>query len=403
MDNGVHGIVRLGHLEEIFSRVGKPYPECTSWNRTKIFHEGEWRELDDLVPRPELRKIISEGILSLSYEEIEKYDDASLQEWVSKRTDNKGIHLSFWYLGWLACMGGNSYESISAGELLFYIKECLTKLGGLANMGACFRGGPSFLTESLAEVIKEKGGEIRFNSEVSSIVIKDREVHGVKVEIEERIIPIQVLNTEFIEAPIVVNTLPVWDIFTVVSPDEFPTWYVDWIREIEHKVTFCWGIRYSLSRPIMDESTMGWWLKSPRNGEMSPGSIMPMPSYGEAANEYVADFWQQGSWLGGPSPVQRGTAMVKREALKMLDFFEEDIKALFPDIEAHCCWKIYYFHTYGIAGSPRLVGKYRPSIQPPGIKNLYLVSDTLRDTRAAGMASAARCALLCADRILGKK
>jgi hypothetical protein len=41
---------------------------------------------------------MEKDILPLSYEEMEKYDDIPLIDWLSKRTDNKGLHLFFWFL-----------------------------------------------------------------------------------------------------------------------------------------------------------------------------------------------------------------------------------------------------------------------------------------------------------------
>ena len=86
---------------------------------------------------------------------------------------------------------------------------------------------------------------------------------------------------------------------------------------------------------------------------------------------------------------------------QLLDLFEEDIGELFPDLEKHCLWKIRQAGAYGIAQAPGLVGKLRPHMCPPGIDNLYLVSDTMREARGTGTQAAAKAALQCASLILG--
>ena len=58
VDHGIHAPLRTGYLEEIFSRLGKPYPELVPWTILEVYHEGKWQDINDLYPHPELRKII---------------------------------------------------------------------------------------------------------------------------------------------------------------------------------------------------------------------------------------------------------------------------------------------------------------------------------------------------------
>ena len=59
VDNGAHTPMRSGYLEEIFSRVGKPFPHLTPfYNKSEVYLNGKWQDLSSLYPHTELRKII---------------------------------------------------------------------------------------------------------------------------------------------------------------------------------------------------------------------------------------------------------------------------------------------------------------------------------------------------------
>ena len=127
IDHGAHVIARTGYLEEIFSRLGKAFPEVTPATfRTNCFYEGKWQDFGEVVPREELRRIIGEEILPRSYDELEEYDDIGLEEWLSKRTKNKEMHLFFWCLAHLWAPA-NEIGTCSAASVLILIKEFLEK------------------------------------------------------------------------------------------------------------------------------------------------------------------------------------------------------------------------------------------------------------------------------------
>ena len=83
------------------------------------------------------------------------------------------------------------------------------------------------------------------------------------------------------------------------------------------------------------------------------------------------------------------------------NLLEEDIKEFFPDLVKECLWKIRHASHYSIAEVPGTVRKHRPGIQPPGVENFFLTSDSLREARPGGTQAAARVVLQCVDKILG--
>jgi len=407
LDNGAHVLVSTGHTEEIFSRLGKAFPAITPPSTTTtIFYDGKWQDVREIYPRAELRKIIEEDILTRSYEELEEYDDIGLEEWVSKRTDNKMAHLYFWWLGHLMSVG-NEYGTISAGDLLIFIKEVVEKNGGFNNAAGAVRGGYGVLTDSLAEALKEKGGEIRLDAKVTDVIFENGKVRGIEVETGDRVLPSQLIDTEFIEAPVVVSTLPIWDLFSLVSEDQFPGWYVDWVKDISKKYVNVYTLFYGMNEvPVGDESIMWWVPEFPRTG--TGGGLFWQPTYVESVGQHQACFWLQADWfdaLSGLDPLEMNkSAKTRRDARKMFDLIEEDIKDIFPGFfDNGFLWKIRHLSRYSIAEVPGAVRKHRPGIQPPGVENFYLAGDTLQQTRATGTQSAARCVLACVDNILGNK
>lgn len=398
LDNGPHLTTRAGHLEEIFSRVGKPYPQHgPDYKKTEVYYEGKWQDIAAMLSRQELRKIATENILNASYEQLMEYDDISLQEWVSRKTDNKGMLYFFWMMGFMQCIS-NSLEGMSAGEQLLNFKEQLSRSGSFASLTAPVIGGLSNYTQPLADAINERGSKIRTGVKVLDVVTKNGQVCGVEVETGERIIGSQVMETEFVEAPLVVSTLPLWDLFTIVSEDELQPWYVDWIETIAQRISNVWTIIHSTDQPIWDELTVRWIPRLPRSKVV--GLFCQFPTYGESVGQYQIHFLMQGNYYELPKVFQYRRAKTRRQIRKQLDLYEEDIRELFPELEQRSLWKVRQAAVYSLALAPGLVGRYRPSMKPPGVRNLYIVSDTTREARGVGMQATARAALVCADEIL---
>ena len=271
IDNGAHGFMMNGYTEEIFARLGKPFPGFLTWSKSNIYYNGKWQDWGELFPPGELRRIIKEEIIPRSYEELEEYDDIPLEEWVSKRTNDTMTHLFFWPMGWLLGMG-SEYGPVSAGNVLILMKEQLEKRGNFANVGGEIPGGFGTLIRALADAAKEKGVEVRTNAKVSDVIFEEGKVRGVEVDTGERILPAHFIDTEFIEAPVVVSSVPIWHLFNIVSEDEFPSWYVDWIKDISKRYVNIYSIYYGMERvPIGDDSTFWWVSELPRTG--LPGAL----------------------------------------------------------------------------------------------------------------------------------
>ncbi len=401
IDNGVHGPAVDGFLEAIFAGVGKPFPEIVSDLRTVVYKDGRFQELP--APRDELRRFMKEEVLAKSYAELEEYEDIPLDEWARDRMNNEGMH------AWLAIMGmlwcpSDRYENVSAGDLLLRLKEVMERRKLQGSTGFAL-GGTGGLYKPLAEYILENGGEIRTGTLVSEIVIEDGKACGVLIDKGPRLFPAHIVDTEVIEAPEVVCTLPIWDLFKVIPEDVFSRWYVDWVKHIQHKVAYVMGIYAAVDTPVLgDERLYCWVPDAPRMKRLTTMTCFTsQPGLGEKVGQYQVAFNMQTLYDRMPDLFAYDQAKTRRDLRKIFDELEEDVKEYFPDWEKHCLWKMRYCAPIDIAMSPGLVGKHRPDRTPPGVKNLYFVGDTLRREKGNWTQTSAYEAIICAKQILGKE
>jgi len=125
-----------------------------------------------------------------------------------------------------------------------------------------------------------------------------------------------------------------------------------------------------------------------------------MPSYGDEAKQHQFHALYQGHYDEMPNLFNRYHVKVKREVREMLDMLERDTFELYPQLKDGYRWKMPHVEIYGIAQSPGFVGTKKPSMKPPGVGNLYLVSYTVEEARGIGMQAVARGARLAAKEIL---
>lgn len=401
IDNGIHMPSRSGFLEAVYEKIDKPYPELTPcYKATEVYHQGRWQNLMDLTPHKELRKIFNEITMN-SYEDLEKYDDVSLKDWVSQRSGSEGLHLWFYFMG-MAFDVGNEYEPLSTGELLYYLKAFLDTGKSLGEQSGVVIGGMNNLMKPLVESITENGGEVRTGVTVSRVIIENRVTQGIEIETGERLLYSQILDTEVIEVPVVVSTLPAWHMWKVLDRKDLPIWYVDMVDRVNTKFSSVWTIFGRTKEPLWDEYTLRWVPNLPHCDKI--GYFFTLPTYGSAVNEYHYEFFIQGNYNEMPDLFNLSDAEQMRGVRRILADFEKDLVELFPDLEKTPDWKLLaQAEPYSIAQSAGLVGKARPSAgQVPGVENLYLSSVELRQGRGMGLQAAAQCALFCVDQILGK-
>jgi len=398
LNNGGHAVIggcERGYLGEVYAKVGKKFPEYMSFGSGMFIVDGErWRDIREIYQHDEFRRICND-IMSMSDEEIDRYDDVSAKTWLMKRTKDEGMHKLFWVL-LSAFMGGNKYESIAASEGLYTFKDFLEKKGQLNP--ALIIGGFSKLNEPLAEAITEKGGEIRLNAKVLSVIVEDRKVCGVQVE-GEKGFPSQLSDNERIEAPVVVSTIPVPYLFEVVAENNFPSWYVSWITSLKGKSLHVWTLYAGMDEPLFSDTKGRHIFGMPGLEGLTVIAYMPSviaPGFAPEG-KHLFEALIQGN--DAELPERFVSASDLCQAMGIFERLEAGLEELYPGFERSCNWKMRLPNSLGVPIEPGFVGKYRPDMQPPEVEALYLCSDHARIC-GIGVNGAAHSALLVAQKIL---
>jgi phytoene dehydrogenase-like protein len=246
LENGIHGLILSGHQDEVYRRVGKTLPlNVNTWRSSQIYLDGKWQDFAGLLAgsEDELERVLKDAVYERSYEQIQALSDVSVEKFVSDRTDDEGALAWFRYMGWL--YGGTRFPptDMAAGSLFCTFKRRADAHGGkLTDLGYMVAGGCAGILPPLVEAIVENGGEVRTNTSVNKVVIEDGRARGVEVESQEKVIPTQIVDTEFIEAPVVVVAVPLWSILNVVSEDDLPPWYAERIRYLSRKTLKTWTL-----------------------------------------------------------------------------------------------------------------------------------------------------------------
>lgn len=396
LDDGAHIPSRAGHLESIFADLGLDYPELDRLDKSEIYHDGAWKSPKDLFTADMYKKVFTE-MMRLTPEQMAQLDDMPLRDWVDGVSDDPGIRMLFFYLGCSTSVG-NRFETYSAGEMIYILREIIEGGRKLSEMGGVIKGGMNRILEPLADTIRSHGGEVRLNTRADSVRIENGRAQGVNMENGERLFHSQVLDVETLKADFVIVTLPLWDLFTVLDQSNFPNWWVDWINWIGTKISQAWSIIYGLDEPLFDTATFRWYPNLPESG--FSGIFYPMPSYGDEVNQYQFHVSYQGHYDELPDLLNRGQARVRRQIRDTVEMLERESVKLFPQLENGYHWRVAHAGIYGIAQSPGLVESKRPSMKPPEINNLFVVSNTVREARGISMSAVGKCARDATEAIL---
>ena len=111
-------------ITKVFEYLGKHLghgPANTDMN-VWDHHEEKWGSIRDRYSgnKDELKKVIK-TLLDTPYEELEKWDDRSLREWIHQYTDDQGVVDLFEFISVLECMTEHWWDH-SASDNLFVRK-----------------------------------------------------------------------------------------------------------------------------------------------------------------------------------------------------------------------------------------------------------------------------------------
>ena len=395
LDLGGH-LIEDGAIEAVYKYVGKQIKVGPPGEGMLLWKEGKWHPIRELYQdaKADLRKICEE-LVAMDWTELDELDDIGVAEWLRERTDSEGIVELFGNFGVLD-FNVFSYDDVAASETL-YLRKLALMDRGMIGWSQYPIGGFKNLVKPFADVITENGGEIRTGVKVSEIVIEDGIVKGVDIDYATTMPEgYEFPPYEFIAAPTVICTLPMWHVLNIIPEQKMPEWYVANIKRLKDHPDCWFGFYAAVTKPLMGRTTNGW-LKSPRTG--LPGWCLEPSAYDPSLcpeGQHLVSF--------GNSVADRVDWLNDRVWLKQkMKEFEADCEDFFPELKTHCLWKKWYVtKDFALLEKPGYVGRHRPQVKVPKVNSLYCVSDTFR-TRGIGVDASTRAAIAAVEDILGNE
>ena len=240
-------------LTKVFEHVGKELVHGTVSAEMPVWdHEKQvWGSVRDRYSgsKSELKKVIK-ALIETPYDELDRWDDRNLRQWLHQYTDDQGVIDLFEFITVLECMTDQWWDH-SASDNLYVRKMHFSERGTAAY--SCWPGqGWDGMWADLSDAITSHGGELRLGTAVERVVIENHEVKGVAVARQPRVLPNEFFEEEIIEAPCVISTLPVWHVLKVVPEDELPDWYAGQIRYLaQDRFRIAWlGLYLATEEPV---------------------------------------------------------------------------------------------------------------------------------------------------------
>jgi phytoene dehydrogenase-like protein len=393
IEDGGSGITKI--FENVGKKLihGKVNADMPVWDHEKK----QWGSIKDRysTDKTELKKVIK-ALVGTPWEELDKWDDRNLREWLQQYTNDQGVIDLFEFISVLECLTDEPWDH-SASDNLFVRKMHYEEKHMAAY--SCWPGqGWDGIWRDLADACREHGGEIRLNTQVSRVIIENREVKGVEIPREPLINPLEMQEVDVIEAACVISTLPVWTVLNVVPENELPDWYAGQIRHLsQDKFRVSWlGLYIATEEPVYhyDPKELATWVHDPVAG--LPGffftqSNMDPSTAPEGKHLHV---------MGGVIPGRMGRD--KKWVRETFDKFEQGMGIMYPALQKPV-WKrrtLVFDPAFGVIQNPCLVGSFRPPGRAPNIDGLYFASETFK-SRGIGVDRAARAALTCVEDYLG--
>ena len=388
-------------ITKIFEYLGKHLGHGPVSSDMPVWdHEtNRWGSIRDRYSgtKDELKKVIN-ALLETPFEELDKWDDRSLREWMLQYTSDQGV-IDLWeFVAVLECLTDEWYDHSASDNL--YVRKMHYAEKQTAGYSFWPEKGWDGLFQDLADALTENGGELRLGQGVERVLIENGEVKGIEVARQPRILPNERFEDELIEADVVISTLPVWHVLNVVPEWELPDWYVAQIRHLaqDHFRVAWLGLYIAVDEPaaVIDRKELSTWLHTPK-GRL-PGFLFEQTAYDPSSAP-------EGKYLyvmGGVIPGARGTD--ERYLREAFATFEEDIGVMYPGL-AKPSWRrrhLVYDPSFGVIQKPGLVGVYRPHWRAPNVDGLYFASETFR-SRGIGVDRAARAGLTVVEDILGRR
>lgn len=347
-------------------------------------------------------------ILTMSDEEVERWDDRTIEDFVAPFTDHAPTLAVFGFL--LGLYFILPYWDVSAGEALY----CFRKMAR-DNALSYPKGGSIAIPETYARLARARGAEVRTGSGVKRIVVAENRVTGVELE-----------GGTLLPADIVISTSSLrTTVSSLVGKEHFPASYVD--RALSIKGSYiAVQAKIGLKKKLVEAGCLvggvgdGIDLASVDADDMKAmfqhlvrGEVPPIvPFYCPVPSNFDPDLAPPGHQLltvcavapTSDVPLTHPPAAWEEAMLKA-------IRRVVPGLDDHAV----FIDTFGVefiekwigkefgpavstGQTPDQVGRKRPPVYTP-IRGLYLAGCNA-GARGVGTELAATSAMECVDRIL---
>jgi len=405
LDLGPHVIQEKGFEEKLTDLLGKGkelrelrIPLVEGDIKVATYKDGKWINFYDVVPTgPEMEKV-GQAIASVKPEDMPKYDAISVADWVKGITDDEDvIFFVHFFASMMSTHPDPNYIAASIIIRLLQMPQYSPATGGLITYYP--RGGMKNWIKLLEDGCRENGVTIKTNAEVTKILVEGGKVRGVLAE--EGDIRKQVRFAHYgeigevvkIEAPIVVTSFPVWQLFRIMERDHFPTWFVEWMDNSQDWITSDIGFWVATKEPIFEEK---WFVLTESKRTHLPIVILPLSNVSPEITPKGMHLFCEVSMADPRWRTDRGRVYENIELLK------EDMDDLYPGWRDKVVWiRPYFFGFEQLCHMPTHWGVFRPGPRAPMVEGLYFTGESV-NTYLPTMEGTCESAIICAEEILGE-
>jgi protoporphyrinogen oxidase len=398
LELGGHLIVDDGSgISRICEYLGRPFEIGSDNDCLPFWKEDQWHYIEDLynIDKSEIKKIIKE-IVNTDFEEFDKYDNIPVRTWLKARTDNEGIITLYETLSGLEFQTSDWWDN-SASEFL-WMRKCHYMNKQTAAYSYWPKGGPVKIIESLIDLIKSNGGEVRTNARTLEIVVDNYKVRGVKIQ-APKLTPNEYPEPEMIEADNVLSTVSIWSVMDIIPENILPNWYESKIKVLAQDIfRSSWiGFYAALDKPVYAKSPkeISGWLDGPlthQGGYYYLQSEIEPASAPEGKHLAIC-----GSFVRNPLDMKN-----KKWLAEKMDLFEREMDIMLPELKDSLWKSRHLVFDCSVFNKPGLVGTARPANKCPNVEGLYFGGDGFQG-RGCGLDRTSRTSLTCVELILGER
>jgi phytoene dehydrogenase-like protein len=391
---GQHAVLQGGKVERLMEAVGRPLDDEKDkgfFEELSFYEDGKYKTVMEkvLVDKPEEARKFYATLAEIEPKDMPKFDGITAAEWLAKYvTDPK--------LRWLAhtnattCCTTRKLEDMAASALIESMKVI-----SRSPITYMLTKGIGSLSQTMAEVIKGKGGDVRPRAKVLHVIVENKKVRGVSVEIGDETPDGMMENIIKIEAPLVITAFPVWDLFKVLEEKLFPPDFVKMCLHLDNRVSNI-GFSVATKEPLIAEKKF-IFADVPQKNDVPlaltilPTSVVvpPISLEGNHLTEFTCVC--EPSFGTDPERIAKTIAEIK-----------EFVNQIFPGWEKKALWIRPFYHWEEPSRTAGRMGKFRPGPKAPGVEGLFFAGDTVNSRTVPGLEAATDSALICAEAILGK-